>query len=126
MKPFCEVVVDSILPAIRSIMTKELLTTYKMTQQEAADALGLTQPAISQYNREARGSKVKLLESQKDIMKMITDLTKDIVDKKIFPKEVNQRFCEICKKLRNSRLICKMHEDIYPSIAPCDECKSCQ
>ena len=59
-------------------MTRELLTTYKMTQQEAADLLGLTQPAVSQYNRESRGSKVKILSGEKDIMIMITDLTKDV------------------------------------------------
>ena len=125
MKPFCEVVTASVLPAIRSIMTKELLTTYKMTQQEAADILGITQPAVSQYNREARGSKIKMLTGEKDIMEMINNLTKDIVDKKINAREINERFCQICKEIREKRLICKIHEDIYPSIAPCKECGVC-
>ena len=122
MKPFCEIVTVSVLPAIRSIMTRELLTTYKMTQQEAAEALGLTQPAISQYNRQSRGSKVKLLEDQKEIMNLIKGLTKDIVDKRVDAREINQKFCQICKEVRNKRLICKMHEDICPSIAPCKDC----
>ncbi len=125
MKPFCEVVVGSVLPGIRSIMTRELLTTYKMTQQEAADLLGITQAAVSQYNREARGSKVKLLEKEKEIIKIINDLTKDIVDKKINFREINQRFCEVCKEIRKKGLICKLHEDIYPSIAPCEKCGVC-
>jgi len=56
---------------------------------------------------------------------MIDDLTKDIVDKKINAKEINQGFCEICKEIRKKRLICKLHEDIYPSIAPCKECVVC-
>jgi len=47
MKPFCEVIVGTVLPAVRSIMTKELLITYKMTQQETADILGITQAAVS-------------------------------------------------------------------------------
>ena len=106
-------------------MTKELLTTYKMTQQEAADILGITQPAVSQYNREARGSKIKMLTGEKDIMEMINNLTKDIVDKKINAREINERFCQICKEIREKRLICKIHEDIYPSIAPCKECGVC-
>ncbi|NCO97546.1 MAG: transcriptional regulator, partial [Candidatus Aenigmarchaeota archaeon] len=71
MKPFCEVITSSVLPAVRSIMARELLTTYKMTQQEAADILGITQAAVSQYSRQSRGSKVKMLESQKGLMKMI-------------------------------------------------------
>ncbi|NCN39236.1 MAG: transcriptional regulator, partial [Candidatus Aenigmarchaeota archaeon] len=68
-------------------MARELLTTYKMTQQEAADILGITQAAVSQYSRQSRGSKVKMLESQKGLMKMIDLLTKDIVDKKVNARE---------------------------------------
>jgi predicted transcriptional regulator len=122
MKPFCEVIVASILPAIRSIITKELLTTYKLTQKQTADLLGLTQPAISQYNHESRGFKVKLLEKQSKIMKMIDDLTKDIVSGKLDPKEIQIKFCRICRNVRENRMICHLHEEIYPSIAPCMKC----
>ncbi len=122
MKPFCEIITSTVLPAIRSIMTKELLTTYDLTQKQTADLLGLTQPAISQYNREARGSKVKILQKEPEVMKMIDELTKNIVDKRMDGKEINQAFCNICKKIRKTRIICGLHEDIYPSIAPCSEC----
>ena len=122
MKPFCEVIVTSVLPAIRSIITKELLNTYKLTQKEAADLLGLTQPAISQYIRESRGLKVKLLERQPEIMRMIDDLSRDILHEKIRPKDLQLRFCKICKSVRESRVICHLHEDMYPSIAPCSQC----
>jgi len=125
MKPFCEVIVSSILPAIRSIITKELLGTYGLTQKEAADLLGLTQPAISQYSRESRGFKVKLLEKQPEIMKMIDDLTKDIVSERMSPKQIQSKFCEICKNIRESRVICYLHEEIYPQIAPCLKCPDC-
>ncbi len=125
MKPFCEVIVTTILPAIRSIITKELLSTYHLTQKEAADLLNLTQPAISQYYGESRGFKVKLLEGQPKIMKMIDDLTKEIVSEKISPKKIQAKFCTICKAVRKSKIICRLHEDIYPSIAPCTECSTC-
>jgi len=122
MKPFCEVVVASVLPAVRSIITRELLIKYNMTQQDAADLLGITQAAVSQYNKQSRGSKVKLLEKEEDLMKTIDQLTKDIVDKKMNTKDINKRFCQICKTIRKKKLICKLHEDIYPAIAPCNEC----
>jgi len=122
MKPYCEVIVTTILPAIRSIITKELLSSYHLTQKEAANLLGLTQPAISQYNRESRGFKVKILEKQPRIMKMIDDLTRDIAAERLNAKEIQSRFCEICKIIRGSKLICSMHEDIYPAIAPASEC----
>jgi predicted transcriptional regulator len=125
MKPFCEVIVTTVLPAIRSLITKELLDKYNLTQKEAAELLGLTQPAISQYNRESRGFKVKMLEKQPEIMKMIDDLSKKIVSGKIKPNEIQTKFCKICKKVRTSRVICRLHEEIYPSIAPCVKCPEC-
>jgi len=125
MKPFCEVVVTSVLPAIRSIITRELLNTYGLTQKEAADLLGLTQPAVSQYIRESRGVKVKLLERQPKIMKMIDDLSRDIMHEKIRPGGLQLKFCKICKTVRENRIICHLHEEMYPSIAPCSECPEC-
>lgn len=122
MKPFCEVVVSSILPGIRSVLTRELLTTYHLTQKQTADLLGLTQPAISQYSIEARASKVKLLERQPEILKMIEDLAYNIVNKNIKHKEIQLRFCKICKSIRQSRIICRLHEEMYPQIAPCIKC----
>jgi hypothetical protein len=122
MKPFCEVIVTTVLPAIRSIITKELLGTYKLTQKEAARLLGLTQPAISQYYRESRGFKVKLLEKQPKIMKMIDELTENIVYGRIDSKGIQREFCRICKRVREEKAICHLHENICPSIAPCSEC----
>jgi hypothetical protein len=122
MKPFCEVVVSSILPGIRSLLTRELLTTYHLTQKQAADLLGLTQPAISQYSIETRASKVKLLEKQPRITKMIEDLAYNIVNKNIKHKEIQIKFCEICKNVRQSKIICRLHEEMYPQIAPCIKC----
>jgi hypothetical protein len=125
MKPFCEVIVTTILPAVRSLITRELLSTYHLTQKETADLLGLTQPAISQYLRESRGFKVKLLEDQPKIMKMINDLTKEIAAEKLDAKEIQSRFCSICKSVRSSKIICQLHKEIYPSIVPCSVCPPC-
>ena len=122
MKPYCEVIVTTILPAIRSIVTKELLSGYHLTQKEAADLLGLTQPAVSQYYRESRGFKVKLLEKYPSIMKMIDDLTKDIAAERLDAKEMQSRICSICKFIRKNKLICSLHEEIYPLIVPRSEC----
>lgn len=124
MKPFCEIIVMTILPAMRSMITKELLTTYNLTQKEASDLLGLTQPAISQYSRDSRGYKVKLLEKYPKITEMIDDLTKNINSGKFNPRELQTELCKVCKKIRESKILCSMHEEIYPSIAPCHECSS--
>ena len=126
MKPFCEIIVTTILPAMRSMITKELLSTYSLTQKEASDLLGITQPAVSQYNHESRGYKVKILEKQPKIMEMMDDLTKNINSRRLNPREIQAEFCKVCRKIRESKILCSMHEEIYPSIAPCHECsKEC-
>jgi predicted transcriptional regulator len=125
MKPFCEVIVASVLPSIRSLLAKELIVNYNLTQEEAAKLLGLTQPAISQYYRESRGTKVKILENSKKVMRMIRSLGKEIVLKKVDSRKIQQEFCKICKEVRKEKLICKLHKDIYPLIATCKECPIC-
>jgi len=124
MKPFCEVVVMTVLPAIRSLITRQLMDDYKFTQQQTADLLGLTQPAVSQYVKQSRGVKVRILERQPEIMVMIDDLTKDVATSKLRPRELQSKFCQICKEIRKKRIICYLHEEIYPSIVPCSECIS--
>ncbi len=122
MKPYCEVMVSSILPAMRSLITRELLTTYNLTQMETSELLGITQAAISQYNKESRGAKVKILEKDEEIMKMIKELAKKIARGNMTALKINSEFCKICKEIRKKKLICQLHEDIYPSLSSCSEC----
>ncbi|MCD6226572.1 MAG: transcriptional regulator [Candidatus Aenigmarchaeota archaeon] len=122
MKPYCEVVVSYILPAIRALITRELLTAYNLTQMEASELLGITQAAISQYNKESRGAKVSILEKDKKIMKMIKQLAKKIARGNMTALKINSEFCKICKEIRKRKLICQLHKDIYPSLESCSEC----
>lgn len=122
MKPFCEIIVAKILPAMRAIITKELMQRYGLNQTEVAQKLGITQPAISQYKRELRGYRVKLLLSNKEVMNSIKKLTANIALEDIKSRQIPEKFCEICEKIRREKIICQMHEGVYPSIAPCDFC----
>lgn len=122
MKPYCEVMVASVLPALRAFITKELLSTYNLTQTEASELLGITQAAVSQYNKEARGSKIKILEKDKKILKMIKDLTKKIAREEIKGIGIHSEFCKICKEIRKKKLICQLHKEIYPSLDSCSVC----
>lgn len=100
MKLFCENFVKNFLPAIRSLLAKKLLNDYNLTQKQAADLLSLTQPAISQYIRESRGIKVRIIERKENIMKLINELADDIASKNLKEKELQSKFCNICKVLR--------------------------
>ena len=46
-----------IIPAMRAFLAKRLVEAYGLSQKQAAQKLGTTQPAISQYKRGLRGYK---------------------------------------------------------------------
>ena len=49
MNPRCEAIGKYVVPLFRSLVAKELINTYNLTQVDAAQRLGTTQAAISQY-----------------------------------------------------------------------------
>lgn len=122
IKPFCEIIVSSVLPALRALIAKELIQTYNLNQSEVAKKLGITQPAISHYKRELRGQRVKLLQSNKEIMDVIKKLSADIASGDVKATQIVKRFCDICKMVRKEKIICKMHENAYPGLDSCDIC----
>lgn len=90
MKLPCEQLVER-LPAIRAIITNEIVNTFGLTQKEAAEKLGITQAAVSQYLAGSRGGKNKL--SNKKLLAESRKLAKDIIEgKSEFPKTV----CSLC------------------------------
>jgi predicted transcriptional regulator len=110
MKTCCEIAATTVLPAIRSIITKELTDTYNLTQEETAELLGLTQPAVSQYKKEARGVKVRLIEKNQDIMKLIDELTSDIINENIDKKIIAKHLCHICRQIIETGILIKSNE----------------
>jgi uncharacterized protein len=109
MKPFCEIIVADIMPAIRSLITNELVKTYNLSQVEVSRKLGITQPAVSQYLSALRGTNVKIIQSDDDVMSMISKLSKDISSGDVEPKFMHRGLCAICKKIREDGLVCKLH-----------------
>ncbi len=101
MKTFCEVVVSDFLPAVRALVTKELLKTYGLSQVEIAKKLHVTQPAVSYYQRELRGTKIKLLQNNEKIMQLVKNLSNEIVSNNL--KIVNMH--EFCKTLKQEKFL---------------------
>jgi len=122
MKPYCETVAQFILPTMRALIAKRLMEKYKLTQQDAASKLGLTQSAISQYIRNLRGSKVKSIEKNENINKEI-----DVFVDRIFSGEMNSlttldAFCNICRSIRKKKLLCDIHIKVFPDLKDCKIC----
>lgn len=119
----CEFAVKSIVPAFRSLVARELMESYNMKQEDVAEFLEVTQPAISQYTRNLRGKTLDL-DGVEQIRLIAKDLAAALVNNSLSPKQINQKYCEACKTAREKRIICELHKRLDPSvnIETCELC----
>lgn len=122
MKPFCEIIVADILPALRALVANELVQSYGFSQFEASRKLGMTQPAISHYRRRLRGGKLKLLQSNERVAGPIKNLAAEIASGKLEFAELHGKICGICRNVRKEGIVCKLHGDAYSSLRSCNIC----
>jgi predicted transcriptional regulator len=114
--------VMEILPGIRAMVARKLVEKHGLSQKAAAERLGTTQPAISQYKREMRGSKIKPLESSPRLLEMIDSLASRTAGGKLSQDEISSEFCSVCRFMRKSGLACEFHRRMYPSLENCTIC----
>ncbi len=102
----CESIARQILPLYRSAVAKELIAKYSFTQVEAAKKLGTTQAAISQYVNSKRV--FRDIPSYEQIAPLVNEaaskVAKLITTTEMGPADFNASFCDLCKKLRASKL----------------------
>jgi len=122
MKPYCETVAQTVLPTLRALIAKDLMEKYKLTQEEAASKLGLTQSAISQYRRELRGSKIKTIEKDKVITDEIEIFANRIASGELNSLTALDAFCNICRIVRKRKLLCELHIKHFPELEKCTIC----
>ncbi len=112
MDPQCEIVGKYVLPIFRSLVAKELVQKYGLSQTAAAKKLGTTQAAISQYLSSKRA--YKGIEHVEDFLPKIQDIAqetaKKLVTKAIDAGEITLDFCKLCST-------CKIG-DIKPDLVP--------
>lgn len=119
MKPYCIIIVPRLLPAVRALITKQLIEKYNLTQQEASKKIGISQAAISQYMKHIRGSETKILENNKEVMDKINEVSEKIALDKLNAFTLMEEFCSICRIIRKNKLICAMHQKEYPELKEC-------
>jgi hypothetical protein len=122
MKPFCEVIVADVLPALRAIVTAELSKDYGLTQVQISRRLGISQPAVSQYRSELRGHNVRVLTSDEKVMALVHRLAHDVAISDPDAAHVHRSLCAICRRIRERGLICKMHAGSNPNMVSCRLC----
>ena len=102
MYPRCEVVARYLLPIFRSMVAKELIEKYNFTQVAAAEKLGTTQAAISQYMHSKRGYKgmEQFADLLPEIQSLANETAKTIAAGKMDTEGIMRKFCELCRILR--------------------------
>jgi predicted transcriptional regulator len=119
----CEVVAKCLLPAVRAVIAKELMTKHGLKQAEAATLLGVSQPAVSLYCRKIRGRAIDL-ENDREVTTLIEALATSLAKGDLSHKDFIPTLCEICRTIRAKGLMCKMHKTFDPSI-DIEKCELC-
>ena len=119
----CELAVRIVIPSLRALVARELTQRYSMKQEEAASALGVTQSAISQYVRNARGNTLNL-EGIESIQEIVDSAAKQLASGKASAGQINVLYCNACRVVRKKKLLCDVHIRFDPNY-DVKNCKLC-
>jgi predicted transcriptional regulator len=122
-----EIEAKSLIPAIRAILAVKLIREYKMKEELAARALGITQAAVSNYIRGTRGDTdlISKLSSFQEVMRMIDEIAQDLAGNNTYTPFTMSKFLQLCNYMRFTMIICDVHHDIESNIDEqvCEQCK---
>jgi predicted transcriptional regulator len=117
------IVVQHILPALRLEITRELVDKYGMRRSDAADKMGVTPAAVTQYLSRVRGgSATTLLEGSSKVMELVGELSRDIATGESPLDVLLLKLCRACAVARSEGLICKLHKEAMPSLVEVRNC----
>jgi predicted transcriptional regulator len=112
MSARCETIGKYVLPVFRSLVAKELISAFHFTQVEAAQKLGTTQAAISQYINSKRA--FKGTEQFGDVLPKIqaeaVNTAKRLANNETTWDDVTLDFCKLCSTFSEVEP-CGMNDD---------------
>ncbi|MBP3791938.1 MAG: transcriptional regulator [Methanobrevibacter sp.] len=118
MKPPCEIVVWYVIPAIRSELAKELLN-LGMKQKDVSELMDITQPAVSQYITDKRGSGIKLDDS---VRAEIHEFARQLAEGEATKADLIPRTCAICKNVKTVDVLEQLNIDKSELGEDCQSC----
>ncbi len=116
-----EVVVAKLLPTIRARLARELLRTYHMKQIDVAQAMGITQAAVSHYNTQSRGVDQEMLRRFPEIKQFVDGLAGRISAGMTMSDQIST-INEFCLGLMQTQRFCEYHKgmgDVDPTCTAC-------
>ena len=116
-----------LIPAIRAILSRELVIEKGLKEEEVARMLGITQAAVSNYLRGTRGDNelIAKLMSLSEIMSMIKEISNDLSTNRAYTAKTLSKFIGLCNYMRYSLIICDAHHSLERNIDEkvCEQCK---
>ncbi|MDY6788946.1 MAG: hypothetical protein SVV03_03185 [Candidatus Nanohaloarchaea archaeon] len=95
LNPASEPIVKNILPALRSVVAREL-DSKGFSQTEIAELMQVTQPAVSYYLNRQRGGKVKIIQENPDLSDLASQIASYISkDDLEGVKKAYREFCSL-------------------------------
>ena len=82
--------VEKILPAVRSLLAKELINNHRVSKADVSKILGISPAAVTQYTTNKRGSYADKLAKNKEVHPIIASLAEHFVNKKKKEGEVRR------------------------------------
>ena len=110
-----EIASKSVIPAIRAMVVRRLVDKHGMTQQQAAQLLGITQPAVSKYMHKKRGIAIRL-EGVPHVDRAANRIAALLVSGKAGEIQVMTRMNEVSMHVRKSKLMCGPHRRLEPGL----------
>ena len=114
-----EIEVRYILPAIRRELARTLIKEHEMSQKEAANILGLTESAISQYQHSKRAKEVVFSDNVVNEIKKSAD--KILSDKKNKQRVMAEMY-RISSLTTVRHILCDLHRSQSKDLANCNVC----
>ena len=116
-----------LIPAVRAILSKEMVIEKGLKEEEVARMLGITQAAVSNYLRGTRGDNelISKLMSLSEIMSMIKEISDDLSTNRAYTAKTLSKFIALCNYMRYSLIICDAHHSLERNIDQkvCEQCK---
>ena len=116
-----------LIPAVRAILSKEMVIEKGLKEEEVARMLGITQAAVSNYLRGTRGDNelISKLTSLSEIMSMIKEIGNDLSTNRAYTAKTLSKFIALCNYMRYSLIICDAHHSLERNIDEkvCEQCK---
>jgi len=125
LKPPCLILVSQILPAMRAIISREMIEKNGLGPGEVAAKMGVTPAAVTQYLKGVRGSDyISMVNKSTRAREILSELAYELTREETDMVIVLRKLCEACNCIRSERLICGMCENSLPGLdsRKCDLC----